>query len=241
MENKKDKYIKNESLNNSKNIHSYKRLEDLYNILNKDGYICLGHGTGRSENSNLVVDSIFENGLRTKDNSLYYTTIGLDTSNISKLKEKLTSWQHLSSKKIILIRLPIEYINEIGESADLDGEKYGAFFNEMPSQDGKFTYYLNPKFIIGCYDVESEQVLINDSFEKELSNETIKDLREKLKKALEKTKERFKRQEESLMFTNNSNYNQDNLASQTTDMEWDINDFGDDIEWEQEIVSPKQK
>lgn len=111
----------------------------------------------------------------------------------------------------------------------------------MPSQDGKFTYYLNPKFIIGCYDVESEQVLINDSFEKELSNETIKDLREKLKKALEKTKERFKRQEESLMFTNNSNYNQDNLASQTTDMEWDINDFGDDIEWEQEIVSPKQK
>ena len=232
---------RNEPTNNSQNIEQYTSLEDLYNILNKNGFICLGHGTGRSENSDSVVNSIFENGLRTKDNSLYYTTIGLDTSDVNRLKETLNNWQHLSSKKIILMRLPIEYINTIGESADLDGERYGAFFNEMQSPDGKITYYLNPKFIIGCYDVERQQVLLNNNFQEELNQEMLKELRTKLKKTLEKTKERFKRQEESLIFTNNSNYNQDNLASQTTDMEWDINDFGDDIEWEQEINKPKKK
>lgn len=232
---------RNEPTNNSQNIEQYTRLEDLYNILNKNGFICLGHGTGRSENSDSVVNSIFENGLRTKDNSLYYTTIGLDTSDVNRLKEKLNNWQHLSSKKIILMRLPMEYINTIGESADLDGERYGAFFNEMQSPDGKITYYLNPEFIIGCYDVERQQVLLNNKFQEELNQEILKELRTKLKKALEKTKERFKRQEESLMFTNTSEYNQEDSRQQTSDMQWDINDFGGDIEWEQEINKPKQK
>lgn len=232
---------RNEPINNSQNIEQYTSLEDLYNILNKNGFICLGHGTGRSENSDSVVNSIFENGLRTKDNSLYYTTIGLDTSDVNRLKETLNNWQHLSSKKIILMRLPIEYINTIGESADLDGERYGAFFNEMQSPDEKITYYLNPKFIIGCYDVERQQVLLNNNFQEELNQEMLKELRTKFKKTLEKTKKRFKRQEESLMFTNTSEYNQEDLTQQTSDMQWDINDFGDDIEWEQEINKPKKK
>ena len=34
-----------------------------------------GHGTGRSGNSDEIVDQIFSKGLRTKDNSLYYTIV----------------------------------------------------------------------------------------------------------------------------------------------------------------------
>lgn len=56
---------------------TYVTLEQLAPILSETGYICLGHGTGRSGNSNEVVDSIFDSGLRTKYNSLYYTTIVL--------------------------------------------------------------------------------------------------------------------------------------------------------------------
>lgn len=57
-------------------------LESIKNDLQNPDYVILGHGTGRSRNSDEIVQSIFTNGLRTKDNSLYYTTIGLDTSDL---------------------------------------------------------------------------------------------------------------------------------------------------------------
>lgn len=58
---------------------TYVTLEQLEPLLSESGYMCFGHGTGRKGNSDEVVDSIFSEGLRTKNNSLYYTTIGLST------------------------------------------------------------------------------------------------------------------------------------------------------------------
>ena len=210
-------------------------LENLYSVLNENGYICLGHGTGRTGNTNDTVQSIFQNGLRTKDNSLYYTTIGLDTTNIEALRQRLNEWQHQDSKKIILIRLPLEYINMLGDSADLDGEKFGAFYNEKISSDGKITYYLDPKFIIGCYDVEKQAVILNSNFEKLLSEDTLRILKEKYKMTLEKTQARFKRQEEALSNLNaNNQHIQDEAQNLGANLEWDLSDFDDDIDWGQE-------
>ena len=204
-------------------------LENLYSILNEKGYVCLGHGTGRTGNNLDTVQSIFQNGLRTKDNSLYYTAIGLDTTNIEALRQRLNAWQHQDSQKIILMRLPVEFINMLGDSADLDGEKFGAFYNEKISPDGKITYYLDSKFIIGCYDVQKQSVILNSKFEKILSEDTLRTLREKYKKTVEKTQTRFKRQEEALNNLN-TNYSQ-NTQNELQNLEWNLSDFDDDIDW----------
>lgn len=228
--------------NNSTIENAYLKLEDLDDILNEDGYFCLGHGTGRIGNSDEVVNSIFNNGLKTKDNSLYYTTIGLDTSNLEALNIKLETWPHQNSQKIILIRIPIKYINLFGDSADLDGERYGAFYNEKRSQNGKVTYYLEPKYIIGCYDAQKKLVLLNKKFEKDLNNETLHILESKYKKTLEKTKRRIKRQEKILNNLNNYNSEPQTENNQMgTNVDYDINDFDDDIDWglEQDINHKK--
>lgn len=209
---------------------NYMTLEELNKILNASGFVCLGHGTGRSGNSDEIVASIFKEGLRTKDNSLYLTTIGLDTINIESLKNSLNNWQHLSSKKIILIRIPIDYINILGDSGDLDGERFGAFYNKKQSQDGKITYYLDPRFIVGCYDTDKQQVLLNEKFEKILSEETLKNLKTKYIQTLEKTKERIKRQENALNILNSQVVSQPEPIQLGNSNELDLGEF-DDVDW----------
>ena len=205
-------------------------IDNIYSILNEKGFVCLGHGTGRAKDTDDIIQLIFQNGLRTKDNSLYYTTVGLNTTDIDSLKQTLSHWPHLDSKKIILIRIPVEYINLLGNTADLEGERFGAFYNEKTST-GKTTYYLDPKFIVGYYDVESENVIINKNFEEKLSEQTIKTLREKYKKVLEKTKQRLQSEEtiETPFASTEANSNEQEVPSLT----YDLNDFDDDIEWEE--------
>lgn len=175
-------------------------IKEIETILKDDKYLVLGHGTGRKGNDEFIINSIFENGLRTKDNSLYYTTIGLDIPSIEILKDKLNNWEHCDSKNIILMRVPIDYINMLGESSDLDCERFGAFMTEHIDETGKLIYYLDSKFIIGNYNVETELIQLNPSFEKELSKDSKELLIENYKKTLKKTKERIKRFEELPMF-----------------------------------------
>lgn len=204
---------------NSEKNRTYIKLEELEALFSEDGYMCLGHGTGRNGNSDDVVDEIFNNGLRTKDNSLYFTTVGLSTPtpymksvyqelelpepSMIGLKNQLDNWEHLDSKRIIIIRLPMEYINMSGDRTDLDGEQFGAFYIEKISANGQKTYYLNPKFIVGCYDAEKQLIRLNDNYEKTLSAATIEQLKIGYKKALEKTKERLDRI--PLLFRNKNN------------------------------------
>lgn len=192
----------------------YVKLEELEDIIKESGFTWLAHGTGRSNDD--VIASIFDIGLRTKDNSLYYTTIGLSAPTpeliasykdlnlplptMDKLKEKLNNWPHLNSKNIIIIRVPTMFINMIGDQADLDGEMYGAFFTEQLQENGKATFYLDPKFIVGCYNSETGLVRLNKKFETKLSSKSNEELKEKYQKTLEKTNLRLKRLAEEVGF-----------------------------------------
>jgi len=224
---------------------TYVSLEQLAPILSETGYICLGHGTGRSGNSNEVVDSIFDSGLRTKDNSLYYTTIVLSTPTpelkqqytemgipeptIDGLKNQFNNWEHQESKKIIIARIPTEYINQMGDRSDRDGEMYGAFYTQRTRPDGKITNYLDPKFIIGCFDAEKQAVRLNKSFEKTLTPETIEKLKEGYKKALEKTKARLQSYDKAMII---SNPQEQATTSEVDDKYMESFDFDEEIEWE---------
>ena len=92
-------------------------------------------------------------------------------------------------KKIIIARMPTEYINSMGDRSDRDGEMFGAFYIQELQPDGKTTNYLDSKFIVGCFDVEKQAVRLNKNYERTLSHETIEKLKERYKKALEKQKQ----------------------------------------------------
>ena len=172
-------------------------LKDLKSLLREDGYTIFGHGTGHKNNE--VISSIFTKGLRASHNSMFYTTIGLNVDNdLTNFQKKLDNWEHLDSENIILIKLPNKYFNIIGESMDLNCEKTGAFVNEKIDENGKTTYYLDPKFIIGAYLKNTSKVILNPNYEFVLSEKTISELEEKLNKTINKTKIRIKRLEDNL-------------------------------------------
>lgn len=230
---------------------TYVTMEQLAPILSESGYICFGHGTGRSGNDDSVVDSIFQEGLRTKDNSLYFTTIGLDTPtpeiiknheelgieapSIDAIENQFNNWQHQDSKKIIIARVPSDYINFSGDRSDLDGEMFGAFMDEELGNDGKTTNYLNPAFIIGCYDVDKKAVRLNKSFERTLSEQTLSKVKSGYKKALEKTQRRLKAMEDNLpSYSEMMNELQQESINQEQIIQNQeiISDFGDGIDWD---------
>lgn len=229
---------------------TYVSLEQLAPLLSESGYMCYGHGTGRTGNSDEVVDSIFNKGLRTKDNSMYFTTIGLSTPtpelieqykelglpepSIEGLKKQFNNWQHQDSKKIIIARIPTEYINQMGDRSDRDGEMFGAFYIQETQENGKSTNYLNPKFIVGCFDVEKQAVRLNKNFEKTLTPETIERLKAGYKIALEKAKARI--DSSSLYVNPNPNIQEEQsvVQSQPSTTSFDSFDFDldENIEWE---------
>lgn len=231
--------------NISTNDNMYMTLEQLEPILSESGFICLGHGTGRSGNSNEVVESIFNNGLRTKDNSLYYTSIVLSTPTpelkqqyaemgipeptIEDLKNQFNNWQHQESKKIIIARIPTEYINQMGDRSDRNGEMFGAFYTQKIQPDGKLVNYLDSKFIVGCFDVEKQAVRLNKKFEKTLSPDTIEKLKTEYKRALEKTNTRLQSLESKNVINNTENQ-PTNIG--VDDKYLESFDFDEEIEWE---------
>ena len=238
------------------NEDTYVTLEQLEPLLSESGYSYFGHGTGRKGNSDEPVNSIFKEGLRTKDNTLYYTAVGLDVPTpeyiqkcqelgmaiptIDGLKQKLNNWGHEDSKKIIIIRLPDEFINYAGEHSDLDGEMYGAFYNEHRQENGKVNYYLDSKFIVGCYDVDKQAVRLNKDFERTLTPETLEQLKEKYKKTVEKTNARKERQtmgitQEEINLAQQQN--QEPVVNYNTDL-YDNFDSDDDIDWGDTPLEP---
>ena len=232
-------------------IKKYVKIEELEKLFSDTGYICLGHGIGRSGDSDDIVNMIFNNGLRTKDNSLYFTTVvlstptpelkqqyndlGLPLPSMESLKNQLNNWQHLDSKKIIIARIPTKYINTNGDRSDKDGEMYGAFMTEELSSEGKVTYYLDPKFIVGCFDVEKQEIELNSKFEPDLLPSSIARLESRYKRVLEKTRERLKKLEETIIFQ------QETLQPAQENIEYyqysTDDDFFDDIEWD----TPKER
>ena len=223
-------------------------IDELKPLFTEAGYICAGHGTGRSGNGDEVVNSIFEKGLRTKDNSFCFTSILLSTPTpelieknkelgiapptISSLKNDLNNWQHKESKKIIVARLPLEYINWHGDRDDHDGEMYGAFMNDVKQENGTVNYYLDSRYILGCYNAFTQTFRINKNYEKVLTERTKKKLQIGFLKAVKKTETRRARELEMFPIRNN----QTPLASDNSESyvdNFDIADYDDaNIEWD---------
>lgn len=219
-------------------------LEKLEDLLSEEGYLSLGHGT----NSEETVAKIFEQGLRTKNNSLYFTTMALSTPtpeirkqyqelelpepSIADLKKQLNNWPHLNAQKIIIIRIPTEYINNFGDRTDLDGEMFGAFYNSERQNNGELVYYLDPKFIIGCFDTEQQMVKLNPHFERILSPATKAKLQKKYKIAIKKTQERIARLEKLNPFVNNEAKENEIVIPKLN--------FDDNIEWD-DLPTKKSK
>ena len=137
-------------------------------------------------------------------------------------------------EKIIIARIPTEYINQIGDRSDRDGEMFGAFYIQEIQPNGKETNYLDPKFIVGCFDVEKQAVRLNKNFERTLTPATIERLKSGYKRALEKTKERI--DNSNLYINPNPNTEQEQVVQvpQSADQFDSFNfDFDENIEWEE--------
>ena len=156
-------------------------LEDLKNSVgNTDGYVVLVHGTHLTNDE--VQSLIFSKGLKTtnfnEETTLDKTTSPFDISKYTaeEIKERFERYDH-NNKNMIVIKLPLEFFNMYDYTGDLDCRKSRAFMKEKVYTDGRYQYLLDPKFIVGSYNTET---MLNPSYEKELSVETRKELKEKL-------------------------------------------------------------
>lgn len=107
-----------------------------------------------------------------------------------ELKGMLNNWKFMDSKKIILIRIPLEYVYALGD--EILAEKLHAFYvqNGLRS-NGRKQNYVNNKFIIGCYNAETKEIEINPNFEQELTEETKLLLKQGLEEAERKVEYRL--------------------------------------------------
>lgn len=152
-------------------------------IGNTDGYTILVHGTHFTDEE--VKNLIFKEGLRTtgknEETSLNYTTQPLDINShsVDELIEKFEKYDH-NNRNMVIIRLPNEYFNIYDTTADRDCRKSRAFMKGKVQVDGGYKYVLDPKFIVGSYNTETMETMLNNSFEKELTPETIMTLKTNL-------------------------------------------------------------
>ena len=166
------------------------KLENIEEILNNKEFIILGHGTGRRGNDLDIVESIFDKGLRASHTSIFYTTNLIQFDDIDELKQKLSNWGHFDSKNIILIRLPLKYFVMIGDSSDLYCDRTAAFVNKTIDSQEKEVFYLDPKFIIGCYNTENKIVYKNKKFKEKFDKDDLTQMNEKMESKINEIKER---------------------------------------------------
>ena len=180
----KEKNIVNSASKIDSDIVSKTTLEELKNrIGNTDGYTILVHGTHFNDEE--VKNLIFKEGLRTtgknEETSLNYTTQPLDINSysIDELREKFEKYDH-NNRNMVIIRLPNEYFNIYDTTGDRECRKSRAFMKGKVQVDGGYKYVLDPKFIVGSYNTETMETMLNNSFEKELTPETIMTLKTNL-------------------------------------------------------------
>ena len=173
------------------------KLGDVKEILTNPDYVYYLHGTGYDdiEFQPKIIASIFEIGLRASNNSMYWTTVCYGTGNDVKnswdeMVDDMNNWKHKESKNIIIVRFPMKYL--IFGADESVGEKDYAIYNEVTNpKTGQVTRFINPKMVVGCYNSNSEEFLLNPNFEKDLTPETEKLLQEKFEEGLAEYQERL--------------------------------------------------
>lgn len=164
-------------------INNITTLEELKSLLNTDGnYVVLAHGTNLTIEE--IKEKIFKDGLyatgKNESSSLFHTTNPVDINNYSteELRNKIINWEH-NSKNLIFIKLPMEYFNIYADNGDRDCTKTRAFMNKVQMGED-YKYILNSKFIVGSYNIETNSVILNDKYEKELTEVSKKELQTNL-------------------------------------------------------------
>lgn len=170
---------------NSINLNSVSKtsLEGLKNSVGStEGYTVLVHGTHLTDTE--VEKMIFKEGLmatgKNEESSLEHTTQPLDieTYSVEELKSKMDNYGH-NNKNMVIIKLPNKYFNMYANYGDRDCTRSRAFMKKI-QVDGGYKYVLDPKFIVGSYNTETTEAILNSSFERELTNETRMQLKNNL-------------------------------------------------------------
>lgn len=170
---------------NSINLNSVSKtsLEGLKNSVGSTkGYTVLVHGTHLTDTE--VEKMIFKEGLmatgKNEESSLEHTTQPLDieTYSVEELKSKMDNYGH-NNKNMVIIKLPNKYFNMYANHGDRDCTRSRAFMKKI-QVDGGYKYVLDPKFIVGSYNTETTEAILNSSFERELTNETRMQLKNNL-------------------------------------------------------------
>ena len=128
------------------------------------------HGIGAYDEK--VIESIFENGLRCSHNELYWTVIEFGKGSETLFKEKeglMNNWEHKGSKHIMIASLPdIFHLLDVKGTA-LFQKRHAAFYNNISQEEaGKLGIspglYLKPEFVMGMYDAEKKEFVVNDRY-----------------------------------------------------------------------------
>ena len=145
------------------------------------------HGIGVYDEK--VIKSIFENGLRCSHNELYWTVLEFGKGSDALFKEKeelMNNWEHKGSKHIIIASLP-----EIFHLLDVKGtplfqKRHAAFYNHISQEKANELgiapgLYLKPEFIMGMYDANKKDFIVNDRYYENLPEQEQKRVLEEMK------------------------------------------------------------
>ena len=162
--------------------------KEIENKFANEGNQYYAHGIGAYDKN--VIKSIFENGLRCSHNELYWTVLELGKGSDSLFREKealMNNWEHKDSKHIIIASLP-----EVFHLLDVKGtalfqKRHAAFYNNIsPEEASKLGIspglYLKPEFIMGMYDAEKKDFVVNDRYYENLPEEEQRKILEDVKK-----------------------------------------------------------
>ena len=175
------------------NESTYKTLNELLPLIQEAGYMFFGHYMNGEENADLIFNSgldvekkLYFLDMPTPENKEKYDRRNLQEPTLENLEYDLSHFEN--SKEIIILRLPIEFINFTGDRDHII-ERYIPF-TKTKIKNRKAIHYIEPKFIFGCYDVERKSVKLNENYEYEIKEDELK---KGYQKALSFTKERLGR------------------------------------------------
>ena len=232
---------------------AYIKLEDIGNICSLENCTISGHGTGSAGDGHEVVESIFKEGVKgfeslgsiaainrdeiTGSTDMSDNTVGLWSSggeaiNVEKLKDKLDHWPHRGAKNIILMRFPHEYFNVM---TDQQREKDAPFFTVHEDPSGQKHNYIDNRFILGNYNVDTGMVELNEAFQPEIEGDFKKEMEERLEQAKAKTEARIEHRASINYGHGPREYSEEVATATDNNSEWDdseITDFGSDEDWE---------
>lgn len=162
--------------------------KEIENKFANEGNQYYAHGIGAYDKN--VIKSIFENGLRCSHNELYWTVLELGKGSDSLFREKealMNNWEHKDSKHIMIASLPeVFHLLDVMGTA-LFQKRHAAFYNNIsPEEASKLGIspglYLKPEFIMGMYDAEKKDFVVNDRYYENLPEEEQRKILEDVKK-----------------------------------------------------------